>query len=311
MGGGASASGAQPKGPSPAELERAEALIVQMCQTQSEAGLMRQEALEEKLKGHISGTLIVFGLNSLLTKGRLIASQRANKRLSFRLQSAEDAAKLAGLSAEDRLIYQEIENSGSTGMSTKELRGRANMQHQQVGKVLKKLEARKLVQQVKSVAAKNKKVYVLVGVEPARELTGGSWYHEGEFDYELIRILKEAAIGYIQRRDKATASEVHAFIGETGLVRGKQLRVEDMETVLQTLVYDARAEMVNDPRLGPGHVYRMVPRMPRIETLAHAYTQLPDLSLCECVACAGGRREQPCALLTAWLAQAEPPRGGR
>ena len=60
------------------------------------------------------------------------------------------------------------------------------MQHQQVNKVLKKLEVRKLVQPVKSVTSKNKKMYIVYGLEPSRELTGGSWYSGSEFDHELI-----------------------------------------------------------------------------------------------------------------------------
>ena len=125
------------------------------------------------------------------------------------------------------------------------------MQSQQIAKTLKKLEARRLIQQVKSIGSKNKKVYMLVGLEPARELTGGSWYSGGEFDHELIRVLAQSALAYIQRKEKATAAEVHAFINESGLVRGKQLRLEDIDSVLRTLVYDARAEMVHDPRPAP------------------------------------------------------------
>lgn len=31
---------------------------------------------------------------------------------------------------------------------------------------------------------------MLVGLEPSRELTGGSWYSGTDFDYELIRVLQ-------------------------------------------------------------------------------------------------------------------------
>ena len=62
---------------------------------------------------------------------------------------SEEAAKLAGLSAEDRLVFQEVERASTAGISTKDLKSRASLQTPQLTRVLKKLEARKLVQHVK------------------------------------------------------------------------------------------------------------------------------------------------------------------
>ena len=47
----------------------------------------------------------------------------------------------AGLSAEDRLVFQEVERASTAGISTKDLKTRANLQTQQLARVLKKLEA--------------------------------------------------------------------------------------------------------------------------------------------------------------------------
>ena len=151
----------------------------------------------------------------------------------------------------------------------------------------------------RSVTSKNKKMYLLVGLEPTREITGGSFYSGVEFDHELIRVLSQSSLAYIQRKEVATASEVHAFIGESGLIRGKQLRLEDVDAVLQTLVYDARAEVSYDPRHGSEHVYRVVQRLPSVETMVDSLMHLPPAQ-CECPACLVGLG-QPCHCLTAWL----------
>ena len=45
----------------------------------------------------------------------------------------------------------------------------------QVTKILKILEQRGLVKNVKSVQHANRKVYMLAELEPAREITGGAW----------------------------------------------------------------------------------------------------------------------------------------
>ena len=262
---------------------------------------MRQEALEEKLSTMLPQDLMLAGLNKLMSQGRLVSFVRPNQKLSFKLQSAEEAAKLAGLTAEDRLVYQEVEKANTAGISTKDLKVRANLQTQQLGRVLKKLEARKLVQHVKSVASKNKKMYLLYGLEPTREITGGSFYSGVEFDHELIRVLAKAALAFIQKQEKATAAQVHAFISESGLIRGKQLRLEDVDAVLQTLVYDARAEVMHDPRHGSQNVYRVVQKLQSIESMVDSLVSLPPAA-CDCVACIESMG-QPCIAMSAWLTQ--------
>lgn len=242
-------------------------MILQVCgNSQNGVG---QEVIESELKGKFDQALMLKALNTLLSKGRLVSSMRANNKLVFKVQSIEEAQRLQGLTGEDRLILQEVEKAGNVGIATRELRMKANMQHPAVAKILKKLEDRRLVQPVKSVASKNKKVYMLAGLEPARELTGGSWYIDGEFDYELIAVLQKASTAYIQQREKATAHEVHDFIRTSGLIKGKQLRPQDIEAVLQSLVYDARLEQSIDPLVANGEpVYRMVLMDPSIGTHA-------------------------------------------
>lgn len=302
---GKKAAGAPAGGAGAAAQERAaEAAaqqIIKFCSSQ-EGNVVKQEVLEERMASVLPQDLMLSGLNRLMGQGRLVSFVRPNNKLGFKLQSAEEAAKLAGLTAEDRLVFQEVERASTAGISTKDLKTRANLQTQQLARVLKKLEARKLVQHVKSVASKNKKMYLLVGLEPTRDITGGSFYSGVEFDHELIRVLAQSGLAYIQRKEKATASEVHAFIDSSGLIRGKQLRMEDVDAVLQTLVYDARAEVSHDPRHGSENVYRIVQKLTSVEDMVDSLMSLPP-AVCECAACecAAG---QPCAAMSAWLAQA-------
>ena len=289
-------------GASSASTEAAEQKIIEICTRNS--GAARQDTLEEQMRSTFSQDSIVMALNALLSKQRLVPSMQNNK-LVYKLQSSEEAQKLIGLTAEDRLILQEVEKAGDVGISAKELRGRANMQHPQVTKVLKKLETRVLIKQVKSVTSKNKKVFMLCGIEPARELTGGSWYNGGEFDYELITVLQKASIAFIQQREKATASEVCEFIRTSGLIKGKPLRLQDIESVLNSLVYDARIEVTPLPHGSSKSdpVYNLVHRMPRLDAMVECLTTLPQAS-CECTRCFTGSGPE-CPMTTAWLAQVD------
>jgi DNA-directed RNA polymerase III subunit RPC6 len=283
-------------------VSAAEQEILRLCS--KSGGGVPQGLIEKELAGKVDKATIVAALNGLLSKNRLIPMKLANQTLAFKAQSAEDAAKLSGLTAEDRLIYQEVERSANVGISTKELRGRTNMQSQQIAKTLKKLEARRLLQQVKSVGAKNKKVYMLVGLEPARELTGGSWYSGGEFDHELIKALKHVALQYIQKEEKATASQVHAFICEARLVRGKPPSHDDIGQVLRSLVYDAKIEQMSDALvLDSEATYKLTPPLPSVDALVQTFTSLPPLAECLCTSCRECRKDQPCAMMSEWLAR--------
>jgi hypothetical protein len=66
-------------------------------------------------------------------------------------------------------------HSLAAGIWTKDLKNRTNLQQPQVTKILKNLDARGLVKSVKAVAHPTRKLYMLAELEPARELTGGSW----------------------------------------------------------------------------------------------------------------------------------------
>jgi DNA-directed RNA polymerase III subunit RPC6 len=143
------------------------------------------------------------------------------------------------------LVYQLIQQSGTTGLWTKDMKFQSNLQQPQITKILKILESRKLVKSVKSVSGGNRKVYMLYELEPSRELTGGAWYTEHEFDSEFIEALREACLRFIQKQGDATLEEIAAFIKGRGFSK-VDLREEDILSIVNTLLYDGRVTSVED-----------------------------------------------------------------
>jgi DNA-directed RNA polymerase III subunit RPC6 len=47
-----------------------------------------------------------------------------------------------------------------------------------------------LIKLIKAVTAKAKKLYVIYDLQPAKEITGGPWYTELEFDHEFVSELR-------------------------------------------------------------------------------------------------------------------------
>lgn len=122
-------------------------------------------------------------INGFSKEGRLTMMKDGDE-LVYRLASAEEASKFAGLDVATRMVYQIIEKAGNKGIWTKDIRVQSNIQQQALNKIFKQLENRQLIKPLKSVAAKAKKLYMLYDLTPAKEVTGGPWY-TGKFFFKM------------------------------------------------------------------------------------------------------------------------------
>jgi len=102
------------------------------------------------------------------------------------------------------------------------------------------LENRRLIKPVKSVNAKAKKLYMLYNLTPAKELTGGPWYTELEFDHEFISELRTFLMHCVRRLNGGrgvTLSELKEKMVQANVSR-VQLSLEEVQQLMQTLAYD-------------------------------------------------------------------------
>jgi DNA-binding MarR family transcriptional regulator len=135
----------------------------------------------DQVKEHFGATTnypkLIPVVNELTASSRLKMSKHAvNGSLYYTLLSEEESEKLAGLDASTMLVYQTIEKAGNQGIWTKYICLSTNVQQQTLTKICKTLENRKLIKPVKSISAKQRKLYMLYNLTPSQELTGGIWY---------------------------------------------------------------------------------------------------------------------------------------
>ncbi|MEW5309845.1 MAG: hypothetical protein WDW38_001696 [Sanguina aurantia] len=178
-----------------------------------------------------------------LAAARKLQVFTGNNTLTYKETKAEEVAKLKGLTSEELMLYQFIKQAANTGMWTKDMKMRSNLAQAQITKILKNLEARRLVKGVKNVNNPSRKLFMLYELEPSRELTGGAWYTENQFDAEFIGVLQEACYKFIVRNADCTLVEVAEFIQSRGFSK-VDLRQEDVQMILNTLYYDGRIEFV-------------------------------------------------------------------
>jgi DNA-directed RNA polymerase III subunit RPC6 len=192
-------------------------------------------------------------INALTQESRLTMSQvPGTGELSYVLQSSEQASKFEGLDRNTRMVYSVIERAGNMGLWTKDVRLQTNIQQQALNKIFKTLENRRLIKPVKSVTAKAKKLYMLYDLIPSKELTGGVWYSDLEFDHEFISELRNFIMHCVRRlnggRGVTVADIQHTLIEKN--VSKINLSEEEMEQLVQTLTYDYMIEECGENEQG-------------------------------------------------------------
>ncbi|XP_061888781.1 DNA-directed RNA polymerase III subunit RPC6-like [Entelurus aequoreus] len=236
----------------PAEVENR---IKDLCQ-QFPQGITDQVIQNDM--PHLEPQQRAMAINKLLSLG-LLDLLRNSSGLLYRLKDSQSASKMKGSDNQEKLVYQIIEDAANKGIWSRDIRFKSNLPLTEINKILKNLESKKLIKAVKSVAASKKKVYMLYNVQPDRSVTGGAWYSDQDFESEFVEVLNQQCFKFLQTKAEAardgkqspmmqrnasfaTSHEVWKYICELGISK-VDLSMEDMETILNTLVYDGKVEV--------------------------------------------------------------------
>jgi len=182
-------------------------------------------------------------INKLLNQ-HILSIYRTATGILYKLNSQEEAKKMANLRNDDLNVYQVIRAAGNVGIWIKDLRWKTGMINTALGKIIKTLESKKLIKSVKS-AETNRKVYLAYDIEAAAEVTGGIWYDGSTFDQELFNVLYNNSIRFIEHQPtgSATAVDVSNFFRQSGLV-STNLGTGDIAAVLHAAALDGKLEPI-------------------------------------------------------------------
>ncbi|CAN7999862.1 unnamed protein product, partial [Ixodes hexagonus] len=194
--------------------------------------------------------------NKLLGQGKIEILKQKNQLL-YRLKDPEADKKCKGSDREEKVVYKIVEEAGNKGIWIRDIRMKSGLVLTSLNKILKNLQSKKLIKAVKSVSASKKKVYMLFNLEPDRSITGGAWYSDQDFESEFVEVLNQQCHRFLQKKASpletckdpmleknasfASSKEVWNFIMELGISK-VQLSMDDIETILNTLIYDGKVE---------------------------------------------------------------------
>lgn len=118
----------------------------------------------------------------------------------WKLRSRPDAEKLRRLTANERNLYNHIDQMQNEGIWSKALRARTNVTQQVLTKCLKSLESKDLIKSVSSVKNPSRKMYLLKHLEASEDIAGGPWQSNGDFDMGLIEVATNVMTQYVSQQ---------------------------------------------------------------------------------------------------------------
>lgn len=210
---------------------------------------------DEQLRKHFAERYLqlVPIINSCLAENRIRCMKTERNELVYQAMDPNLAEKMKNLGAEQLLVYQVVEKAGNKGIWHKDIRSQTSLQQPALKKILKNLESRQLIKSTSSISSKTRKLYLLFDLEPAKEITGGPWYTEHEFDHEFIEELSRAIYMFIkQQRKPPSLAAISDYVRTSGVSK-VELAAEEVQLIINSLAYDMKIEPVRSGVLGALH----------------------------------------------------------
>ncbi|PLW46929.1 hypothetical protein PCASD_08135 [Puccinia coronata f. sp. avenae] len=207
--------------------------------------------------------------NSLIARGMLQLKRIQGELFYIAVDKSQQKVN-SNMTADEKLVYDNIANAGNIGIWTKTLKMRTNIHQTNLTKCIKSLENKNLIKAVKSVKFPTRKIYILSELQPSVEHSGGPWYTDNELDTEFIGVLLQSIHKCLQDRSypaqtssssenpvaqlypvahtpclPTTVHDVLAYLKQSQIIQeGTDLNTEHILTLLDVLLYDGVIERI-------------------------------------------------------------------
>jgi DNA-directed RNA polymerase III subunit RPC6 len=108
--------------------------------------------------------------------------------------------RIQSLNENESIVYNVIHSTGRNGIWIRPLANRTNLHKSNLDKALKALEGKNFIKSIHNVKFPGRKVYMLAGLMPAEDVTGGAWFTDGVLDAEFIGVLSEYIEHYVSKK---------------------------------------------------------------------------------------------------------------
>lgn len=91
-----------------------------------------------------------------------------------------------GLTREEHLVFSHIDAAGNNGIWSRSLQKRLQAHAKVLEKTYHSLLQKGRIKKMTSVKNPNRKMFIVAGLQPSEDATGGAWFDEGKLDQQLI-----------------------------------------------------------------------------------------------------------------------------
>ena len=189
--------------------------------------------------------LIAESLNDLIENNR-ISLIESSEGMLFKYRTEKEALKFRDLTKEEIAVYEVVMQSGSNGISTIDIKIKLKIDNTTyINKILTKLSKKFLIKSLKVLNTRNKKVWIGIDIEPSKEITGGIWCQNQDYNDDFISTVCEKCFEYIGTQKQISRKELFYFAKSTELFKKQgELKEEDLQKILNILIFDGKIEPI-------------------------------------------------------------------
>lgn len=122
--------------------------------------------------------------------------------------------RMQSLNDNETIVYNVIHSTGRNGIWIRPLAARTGLHKTNLDKALKALEGKHFIKSIHNVKISGRKVYMLAGLMPAEDVTGGAWFTDGVLDAEFIGVLSEYIEHFVSKRSWYAVPVSHKHLGK-------------------------------------------------------------------------------------------------
>ncbi|KEF56980.1 uncharacterized protein A1O9_07170 [Exophiala aquamarina CBS 119918] len=144
--------------------------------------------------------ILLTSTQHLVNRALFKLHDRLGGSIGWELVEEEKAKNHIGLSRDEKMVYACIENSGTAGIWNKTIKNRISAHAQVLERVLKSLTNKGLIKSMSSVKNPGRKMWILAGLQPNEEATGGAWFTNGDLDTSLLQAVATVVEKYVSEQ---------------------------------------------------------------------------------------------------------------
>ncbi|EHY57238.1 hypothetical protein ABEF92_005739 [Exophiala dermatitidis] len=203
------ASASPAPGPSSKGRNRlAEALYAWCCKNYEVGHVFGQdELLSAGIIPNGDLSMLLSAVTHLVDNALFRLHDRTGGTIGWELVDQEKAKNYTGLTRDEKIVLFIVDAAGTAGVWTKTIKFRSSLHGRVLDRVYKSLETKGLIKPMKHVKNPGRKMYILSGLEPSEEASGGAWFSDGRLDIGLVDTISKVIEHYVSTQSWSVVEE--------------------------------------------------------------------------------------------------------